>query len=82
MKRVGIAALKARLSAHLKSVRRGHPITVVDRGTPVARLLPVVPDEPLPARHPVRRLQDVRLPVPLGKSLGSLEALLEERADR
>lgn len=82
MKQVGIAALKARLSAHLKAVRRGHPITVVDRGTPVARLLPVEPTEPLRARHPVRRLQEVRLPPPLGRPLDALEALLDERSDR
>jgi prevent-host-death family protein len=82
MKEVGIAELKARLSAHLRSVRRGHPITVVDRGTPVARLVPVDPVESLRARHPVRRLQEVRLPPPLGRSLGALEALLDERSDR
>jgi len=82
MKQVGIAQLKARLSAHLKSVRRGHPITVMDRGTPVARLVPVDPVEPLKARHPLRGLHDVRLPAPLERPIGSLEALLDERADR
>lgn len=82
MKQVGIAELKARLSAHLKSVRRGHPITVVDRGTPVARLVPVEPIEQLQARHPVRRLHEVRLPAPLEQPAGSLAALLDERADR
>ena len=37
MKSVGIAELKARLSEHLKSVRRGRTLTVLDRETPVAR---------------------------------------------
>jgi hypothetical protein len=36
----------------------------------------------LKARHPLRRLHEVRLPAPLEKSVGSLEALLDERADR
>ena len=33
MKTVGIAQLKARLSAYLRTVRKGHPVVVMDRGT-------------------------------------------------
>ena len=82
MKRVGIAELKARLSAHLRSVRRGHALTVVDRGTPVARLLPMETAEALGARHPLRSLHAVRLPGPVRRPVDSLAALQEERADR
>lgn len=82
MKHVGIAELKARLSSHLRSVRRGHPITVVDRGTPVARITALEPLEPLRARHPIRPLQDVRLPRPGRHPVDSLAALGEERTDR
>ena len=40
MKEVGIADLKARLSAHLRRVRAGESLTVLDRRTPVARVVP------------------------------------------
>jgi antitoxin (DNA-binding transcriptional repressor) of toxin-antitoxin stability system len=36
MKTVGIADLKARLSEHLRTVRRGGSLMVVDRDRPVA----------------------------------------------
>ena len=38
--RVQIAHLKAKLSAYLRSVRLGGELIVMDRKTPVARLLP------------------------------------------
>jgi prevent-host-death family protein len=41
MRTVGIADLKAHLSEHLRAVRRGERLTIVDRGTPVATLSPV-----------------------------------------
>ena len=37
---VRIADLKARLSEHLRSVRKGATLTVLDRDTPVARIVP------------------------------------------
>ena len=80
MKQVGITAFRAHLSAHLESVRRGHSVTVMERGIPVARLEPVASAEPLRARHPVRRLQEVQLPPPLGHGVGALEALLDDRS--
>jgi len=82
MRQVGIAALKARLSGYLKSVRRGHALTVVDRGTPVAMLVPLEVAEALRARHPTRRLHEVPLPRPARRPVDSLAALREERADR
>lgn len=83
MKRVKIAELKARLSEHLRQVRRGETYTVMDRETPIARLLPYGAEaEPLRVRKPLRRvpsLQAVRLPPPLKLDVDAVALLLEER---
>lgn len=77
---VKVAELKARLSAYLRSVRRGHPVTVCDRDTPIARLVPYAPQaEPLAVRQPIRPLHETPLPPPIGRAVDSLEALLQER---
>jgi prevent-host-death family protein len=79
-KPVRVAALKARLSEYLRAVRRGHPVTVYDRDTPVARLVPYESGaEPLMVRQPLHSLRDVALPPPIGRKVDSLAALLEER---
>jgi len=41
MKSVRIAELKSRLSEHLRAVRNGETIAVLDRETPVAQIVPV-----------------------------------------
>lgn len=83
MKRIGIAELKSRLSHHLRGVRRGHPITVMDRDTPIAR---IVPYESGPGRLSVRgprpgapKLGEVALPPPLAIRTDVVDLLLEER---
>ncbi|HEX9579742.1 MAG TPA: type II toxin-antitoxin system prevent-host-death family antitoxin [Gemmatimonadales bacterium] len=77
---VKVAELKARLSEHLRAVRRGHAVTVCDRETPIARLVPYETiAEPLTVRHPIRPLHAVPFPPPLGRHVDSLAALLEER---
>lgn len=79
-KSVKVAELKARLSAYLREARRGHPVTVCDRDTPVARLIPyVATGEPMTVRQPIRALHDLALPRPLRRPIDSLSALLEER---
>lgn len=79
-KTVKVAELKARLSAYLRAARRGHTVTVCDRDTPIARLVPYQPEgEPLTVRLPIRGLHDVPMPPPLGRRVDSLAALLEER---
>lgn len=79
-KTVKVAELKARLSEYLRAARRGHPVTVCDRDTPVARLVPYAAvGEPLTVRQPIRALREVALPPPLGRRVDSLSALLEER---
>ena len=44
MKPVKIADLKSRQSEYLRSVRRGVAITVLDRDTPIARIVPYEPE--------------------------------------
>ena len=83
MKSVRIAELKARLSEHLRRVRRGHPLTVMDRDTPIARLVPYAPEpETLRVRQPLRKfpsLQQVPLPPPLKLKVDVVSLLLEDR---
>lgn len=50
MTRVRIAQLKARLSTYVRAAQAGTRITVLDRDTPVALLVP------LPDRHELRML--------------------------
>jgi prevent-host-death family protein len=80
--RVGVAELKARLSEYLRRVRRGETITVLDRETEIARILPLEDADFLSVRPPsegVARIQDVPLPPPLGLEVDVLELLSEER---
>jgi prevent-host-death family protein len=76
--RVGVAELKARLSSYLRAVRRGETVTVYDRDTPVARLMPYE-GETLHARKATTALRQVKLPAPLGRDLDSMAALAAER---
>lgn len=83
MKSVGIAQLKARLSEYLRQVRRGHPLTVLDRETPIARIVPVYDRdgdwgvrEPEPGTPAPGKL---RLPPPLPLEMDIVELLLQER---
>lgn len=45
MKTAAVSKLKASLSAYLKRVKAGEEVTVLERGKPVARLVPVRPVE-------------------------------------
>ncbi len=81
MKTVGIAQLKARLSEHLKSVRKGRTLTVLDRDTPVARIIPYAA-EPLEVRRATRRLSDLVPPPPPAVPTNSLAVLLDDRHRR
>lgn len=83
MKAVGIAKLKTNLSKHLRDVRHGHPVVVVDRETPVARIVPYEKEgESLVIRHPLRRyasLQDVPVPPPAKLEVDIVSLLIAER---
>jgi antitoxin (DNA-binding transcriptional repressor) of toxin-antitoxin stability system len=50
MATVKIADLKNNLSRHLAHVRQGGELTVLDRDTPVARIVPFAPRSPRSAR--------------------------------
>jgi prevent-host-death family protein len=86
MKNVNIADLKSRLSEHLRGVRRGHPIVVLDRDTPIARLVPYEDDGgPLSVRHPLGRFTSVgAVPVPPAAPRDGdvVDLLLEDREGR
>ena len=83
MKAVRIAELKSRLSEHLRSVRAGRSLTVLDRDTPIARIVPWQEGDPsLNVRAPVAgapRLHRVRLPAALAVDRDIVELLIEER---
>jgi prevent-host-death family protein len=81
MTRVGIADLKARLSAHLRAVRKGRTLTVMDRDRPVARLTPY-DAEPLEVRRATRRVRELRLPPPPAAPTDSLTVLQDDRRRR
>ncbi len=85
MKNVRIADLKAHLSEHLRSVRRGETLTILDRDTPIARLVPIAAAGPMRVREPAPGgggLQAVRLPPPLKLDVDIVDLLAEERRDR
>lgn len=85
MKRVGTADLKARLSEHLRAVRDGEEIVVMDRREPIARVVPIERvDEDL-AIEPARgSLADFPWPppVPGADDIDVVAALRVERTDR
>jgi prevent-host-death family protein len=80
-KRVKISELKANLSKYLHHVRRGHTVEVMDRDTPVAR---VVPYEERPSglvvRPAIGKMSDLKLPRRL-KLKTDIDALLREDRD-
>jgi prevent-host-death family protein len=56
MRTARVAELKARLSEYLRVVRGGQTVTVLDRQTPIARIVPYVDDATVPkVRLPVAR---------------------------
>jgi prevent-host-death family protein len=81
MSDVRIADLKARLSEHLRSVRNGSTVTVLDRDTPIARIVPYAA-QPLEVRKAKRRLRDLKLPAKPAKRTDSLAVLAEDRRRR
>jgi prevent-host-death family protein len=82
MKQVRIAELKARLSEYLRAVRRGETISVLDRETPVAHIVPVRDRMALRVRKPSSGTPPpnrVPLPKPLKLDVDLVQLLLEER---
>lgn len=82
MKQIKIAELKARLSEHLRSVRGGETIAVLDRDTPVAHIVPIRGRNALRVRKPspgAPPIHKVALPGPAGLKSDVVRLLLEER---
>lgn len=82
MKQVRIAELKARLSEHLRAVRRGESIAILDRDTPVAHIVPIRDRSKLHVRAPAAGatpLGRVRVPPPTRVEVDVVQLLLEER---
>lgn len=81
MKTVGIADLKAHLSEHLRAIRKGRTLTVLDRNTPVARLVPVDAG-PLEIHKATRHPRDLRATPPPAAPTDSLAEVLADRQRR
>lgn len=73
MKRVGIAELKSRLRQYLPAARRGETISVLDRETPVAQIVPVRRKSALRIRKPAPVGASVLLRLALGQPDASRE---------
>lgn len=86
MDAVRIAELKARLSEYLRRVRRGRTLTVTDRETPIAQIIPYQAGAAsLTVRHPMPdapRLAAIRIPPPLAIKADVVQLLAKERGDR
>jgi len=83
MDTVKIADLKARLSEHLRAVRGGRTLTVLDRDRAIARIVPYQVDRRLltirSPRPGAPALARVSLPPPLRMKVDVLRLLAEER---
>lgn len=84
MKSVRIAELKSRLSEYLRAVRNGATVTVLDRNTPVAKIIPIQQPglrirKPAPGSPPPKSLS---WPPPLDLKVDIMDLLDEERRDR
>ena len=91
--KANVAQLKAKLSEYLRQVKSGGEVVITERGVPVARLVPLDPDERRATRE--QRLiragilrpatnPNVKLGMPPGDpkvGTGVLKALLDEREE-
>ncbi|MHB8762797.1 MAG: type II toxin-antitoxin system Phd/YefM family antitoxin [Deferrisomatales bacterium] len=81
---VGIREAKARLSSLVGRAKRGETVTITDRGRPVARLVPVEPEERT-AEEQLRALESeglVSAPRPWASLLPPLHLADESLAQR
>jgi prevent-host-death family protein len=85
MKSVKIAELKSQLSRHLRDVQRGESLVVLDRNTPIARVVPVEAGDDLSITLPAADAPPVgklKLPVPPRIAVDVVELLLADRRSR
>ena len=82
MTRVGIAEFKARLSEYLRTVRRGHELTILDRDQPIATVSPYATSGSFAVCEPsgaYRKPGDVPMLPPLKLPVDPVKLLIEER---
>ena len=97
MRTAKISELKAKLSAHIQFVKNGEEVLILDRNTPVARLIPAGPLEEYDEREKrliakgiltppkMRRPDGYKLPLPTGPMISQEvmdQVWDEEREDR
>jgi prevent-host-death family protein len=77
---IQMADFKAHLSRYIREVRQGHSLTLLDRQTPVALVVPYS-EKPgkLPVRPAVRKPADVSFPAPASKHIYVVRYAAEER---
>jgi prevent-host-death family protein len=75
---VGIRELKARLSAYIRQVKAGGTVVIVERGTPVGRIVPVIPS--VEAR--AQKLVEAGLVVWSGRRLAPAAPVARARGQR
>src|SRR5579872_416262 len=82
MREVKIAELKSKLSEYLRAVRHGETISVLDRETPIAQIVPVRAKTQLRIRKPAPGTPPLnKIPVPKAtkRHTDIVALLLEER---
>jgi antitoxin (DNA-binding transcriptional repressor) of toxin-antitoxin stability system len=85
MRTVRIAQLKSKLSQHLRAVRAGETLTVLDRETPIARIVPIDAADDIVITKPARNAPapgKLRFPPTVKLDLDVVELLLEDRRRR
>jgi prevent-host-death family protein len=78
MKTVGIREARQNITALIEHVRKGHEVTITDRGKPVARLIgpaPVLSKQPFPDLSEFR--QSLRVAPGTGDAL--VQIIIDER---
>jgi len=84
MKSAKVSELKARLSSYLADVRKGDTVVVLDRRTPIARLIPYENTQELKITEPTHapaKLRNLK-PIRLRKKMDPVKFLREARGRR
>ena len=76
MKEAGIREARQNLTALIDEVRKGHEVTITDRGKPVARLVP----PRTPERTPFAGLTEFRRRMPV-LSVALSTTIIDDRVD-
>ena len=80
VKTINISTFKAKISEHLRSVRRGEKIIITDREHPIATVSPVEPEPEPIIQVPKGTLSFPKLSFKVSKD--PLDFLMEDRSKR